>query len=144
MTTGRKLWLLGTLLVVVTSWFAWQGAAGSWQYYLTPDECLARGPSLAGTRVRVAGKVVPGSLRLAPDRREAAFALEGSHQPLAIQYRGPLPDLLADHADVVVEGRLEAAGLLRADKLLTRCASKYEPQTARDGPPGGPAKEAAS
>jgi cytochrome c-type biogenesis protein CcmE len=134
---------LGVLLVAVTSWFAWQGAAGSWQYYLTPDECLERGPSLAGARIRVAGKVAPGSVRLAPDRRGAAFALEASHQPLAIQYWGPLPDLLADRADVVVEGRLEVAGLLRADKLLTRCATKYEPQTTSDGSAGGSAQEAA-
>ncbi len=143
MTTGRKLCLLGVLIAGLTAWFAWQGAAGSWQYYLTADECLARGPSLAGTRVRVSGKVASESLRVAPDRREAAFALQGSEGRLAITCLGPLPDNLAENIEVVVEGRLDAAGLLRAEKVLTRCASKYDPKAAPADARASPPEEAA-
>jgi cytochrome c-type biogenesis protein CcmE len=55
---------------------------------------------------------------------------------------GPLPDNLAEDMDVVVEGRLEEPDLLRGDKVLTRCASKYGSQNRPTSPqrtaPAGP------
>jgi len=34
--------------------------------------------------------------------------------------------------EVVVEGTLETSGTLRGDKLMTRCASKYEATASRE------------
>lgn len=127
MTAGTKLVVLGLVLVAVTAWFAWQGATGSWQYYLTVDEFLAQPDTLAQARVRLGGRVAPGSLQIGADRRRATFDLEGSVGRLPIEYRGILPDNLAEGRDVVVEGRREGEGPFQAERLLTRCASKYEP-----------------
>ena len=126
MTGGKKLALLGLLIVGVTGWFVWQGAAGSWQYYLTADECLDGGTSLQESRLRVSGKVAAGSLQAAPDRTSATFSLQGTDRLLPVACSGPLPDNLAENIEVVVEGRLDDSGLLRGDKVLTRCASKYQ------------------
>ena len=37
-----------------------------------------------------------------------------------------MPDNLAEGIAVLVEGRIDEAGLLRGEKVLTRCASKYQ------------------
>ena len=140
MTTGWKLAVGGLVVVGTTAYMAYLGAATSWQYYWTVDECLANagttnghqpevGRSVpGGVRVRVSGKIAPGSLRISSDRKQADFSLEGTERELGVSCSGPLPDNLAEGIDVVAEGRLENPGLLRADKVLTRCAGKYKSQ----------------
>lgn len=132
MPPGKNLLVLALVLVGVSAWFAWQGAAGSWQYYLTVDEFIAQGESLHSVRVRLGGKVAEGTLEIGADRRRAAFDLVGMGHRLPVRYAGVLPDNLAEGRDVVVEGRREGDGPFQADRLLTRCASKYEP-AARSG-----------
>jgi cytochrome c-type biogenesis protein CcmE len=97
------------------------------------DECLARARQLEGHRVRVSGGVAAGLLQVADDRSQAEFRLQGATGLLNVVCTGPLPDNLAEHLDVVVEGRLESGAQLRGDKLLTRCASKYEPEESGGG-----------
>jgi cytochrome c-type biogenesis protein CcmE len=130
------------LIAGATGYMAYVGAASSWQYYVTVDECLAGAGRMAGDRVRVSGKISPSSLRIADDRQEAHFALAGKAGKLAVSCRGPLPDNLAEGVEVVVEGRLDDGGVLRGEKVLTRCAGKYRSLagagTAQGGRPAGP------
>jgi cytochrome c-type biogenesis protein CcmE len=140
--TGKKLAIGGVAVASVTAYMAYLGASTSWHYYLTVDECLADAPALLGDRIRISGKVGRDSLRIAADRKEAFFALTGTAGKLRVICSGPLPDNLAEEMDVVVEGRLENPGLLRGEKVLTRCASKYssqQPARSRQGAaePGG-------
>ncbi len=138
MTAGRKLVLGGLVLAGATLYMAYLGASANWQYYLTADECVAGGQGLVGSRVRVSGRVAPGSLQIAPDRRLATFALHGAQEQLDVRCRGPLPDNLAENIDVVVEGRLEQSGRLQGEKVLTRCASKYESAKSSDDATAAP------
>jgi len=131
MTTNRKLALGVVVVAGVTAYMAYLGAASSWQYYLTVDECLANAGRLPGDRIRVTGRIVPDTLRVAADRSQAEFSLEGTEGNLAVICSGPLPDNLAEGLDVVTEGQLDRPGLLRAHKVLTRCASKYESREPR-------------
>ena len=99
------------------------------------------GLPLAEDRIRVSGKVAAESLHVADDGRQAAFSLQGRRHRLPVVCPGPLPDRLAEGIDVVVEGRLDASGCLRGEKIVTRCASKYESRatsqrTARAGEDG--------
>jgi cytochrome c-type biogenesis protein CcmE len=108
-------------------YMAYVGASSSWQYYMTADECLANAAGATGHRVRVSGTIAADSLRIAADRRQASFLLCGTEAKLPVTCTGPLPDDLAASMEVVVEGRLEAEPcLLRGERILTRCASKYE------------------
>ncbi len=134
MTTGRKLAIGGVIIAGVTAYLAYRGAAASWQYYLTSDECLAEKASLAGRRVRVSGRVAAGTLVVDAHRANATFCLAGERGNLEVTCRGPLPDNLAEGMAVLVEGRLDDAGLLCGDKVLTRCASKYQSRAAASFP----------
>lgn len=130
MNTGKKLAIAGVVVGSVTAYMAYVGAAASWQYYVTADECVARAASLAGRRVRVSGKVVAGTLQIAADRQKASFSLAGTDGNLRVESSGMVPDGLAESMEVLVEGRLEPSALLRGDKVITRCASKYASSTA--------------
>ena len=134
MSPSVKLLLGASIVIAVTSYMAYVGASASWQYYVTADECLARATQLEGHRVRVSGRVAVGSLQISSDRSQAKFNLQGATGSLDVVCTGPLPDNLAENIDVVVEGRLEPRAQLRGDKLLTRCASKYEPTKSEGGP----------
>jgi cytochrome c-type biogenesis protein CcmE len=130
MTTGRKLTLASVLVACAIIYLSYLGAAESWQYYLNVDECLTDTSLHSGSRLRVNGKVADGSLQIAPDRRQVAFTLKGTKGSLAVTCTGPIPDNLAENMDVVVEGRLEGQAKFHADKVLTRCASKYQSQNS--------------
>jgi cytochrome c-type biogenesis protein CcmE len=101
------------------------GAVDGWQYYLSVDEAVFDAARLTGKRLRVSGLVAEGSLAVAEDRRAATFELAGKRHALPIAAVCSLPDNLAEGIDVVVEGTLGADGL-RGDKVITRCASKYQ------------------
>jgi cytochrome c-type biogenesis protein CcmE len=133
MAPGFKLAIGGAIIGGVTLYMAYIGASSSWKYYLTSDECVQRAADFTGGRMRVSGKVLAGSLHIAPDRRQARFSLRGQHEILPVACTGALPDNLSEDMEVVVEGRLEQGPLLCGDKVLTRCASKYESEDTAAG-----------
>lgn len=128
MSPGRKLIANRRLLIATAiAYLAYLGAATSWQYYLSVDEAVADASQITGQRVRVSGVVREGSLTIDDDRQHASFVLAGAAQSvLHATCYCPMPDNLAEDIDVVVEGTLQANKLL-GDKVITRCASKYQP-----------------
>ena len=142
MTANRKLLWGGLIVTGVTIYMACVGASSGWQYYVTADECAARWDTLQGKSVRVSGKVAPGTLRIAAGRQAASFMLAGVAARVPAQCVCSMPDHFGEGVDVLVEGRLESSGVLRGEKLITRCASKYgarlaAPSSDRSGPPSG-------
>ncbi len=125
MTSPKKLIIAGLVVAGTTAYMAYLGAAESWQYYLTSDECLADIDGFAGKRLRISGKVAAGTLQHTRGSQQVTFGLAGTDGVLPVVCRGPVPDNLAEDIEVVVDGRLGADGTFRGDKLLTKCASKY-------------------
>jgi cytochrome c-type biogenesis protein CcmE len=126
MSPQSKLAVAAALTACATAYLAYLGASTSWRYYLLVDECAESGDKFVGQRVRVSGRVASESLQLSSDRNSALFVLCGQQSKIAVSCRGPLPDNLAEDMDVVVEGTVDKDGSVRGDKVLTRCASKYE------------------
>ncbi len=144
MNAGKKLAIGGLIIVGVTAYMAYLGASSSWQYYVSVDECLQRRSTFEGLRLRVNGKVAVDSLRIDPDGKRAVFSLDGEPDDLPVVCSGTLPDNLAENIDVVVEGRLDESGVLQGDKLLTRCAGKYDSEDASAPSKAAPSKAAPS
>ena len=137
MSPGLKLTAGALLMAAAIGYLAYLGAASSWQYYLSVDEAVADATHIEGKRIRVSGRVKTGSLTIVDDRRQATFNLAGELHTLHATCRCPMPDNLAEGIDVVVEGTLQADGI-QGDKVITRCASKYQPadrMAARDEAP---------
>jgi cytochrome c-type biogenesis protein CcmE len=78
----------------------------------------------------VNGRIAAPTLSIRGDRQWATFSLRGQQAQIEVSCPGPLPDNLAEEMDVVVEGPLERGDVLRVrgEKVLTRCASKYQAQ----------------
>jgi cytochrome c-type biogenesis protein CcmE len=72
------------------------------------------------------GRVATDGLVIEAAQMRARFALESHGARLPVNYRGTIPDLFKADVDVVVEGKMNAAGTFDADVLLTKCASKYD------------------
>lgn len=126
MSPGVKFSISAAVVAVAIGYLAFLGAAQSWQYYLSVDEVIADEVPLRGHRLRVSGRVAGGSLWIRNDRRQATFDLAGNEGALHVACECSLPDNVAEDMDVVVEGQLQGRDF-RANKLITRCASKYEP-----------------
>jgi len=103
-------------------------------YYLNLDEFLPQRESLSGVPVRIAGKVRGGTVEYDLRTLRLDFALGAPGQAdsgdfLPVSYTGIKPDMFSDGRDVIVEGKY-ASGVLRAEKVLTSCPSKYEADPA--------------
>jgi cytochrome c-type biogenesis protein CcmE len=121
------------------------------EYYLTVDEARARVTELSGQMLRIAGRVVPGTIHWDPASLSLKFAITqpplGDGQPavrtvaanalaptsFVVLSRGqPKPDMFAAGRDVIVEGRLNRDGTIEARQVLTSCPSKYSPKPNQD------------
>jgi cytochrome c-type biogenesis protein CcmE len=122
----KALLIAAIVIACVTGSMALVGGSRTWTYYLTVEECRAGGRSLLGKRIRVNGTVRPDSLAISEGRTTAAFALTGAGEVLQVACSGPIPDNLAEGVQVVVEGELQRDGRLRGERVLTKCASKYQ------------------
>ena len=124
--------IVGCLFYLVVSGFRQASV-----FYMTVTELQARESEFAGKRIKLAGKVTPGSIRKDPQTMAVAFKiwepLDGApgtfSEQRAVYYRGIVPDTFREEADVVLEGRQEADGVFHAETLLAKCPSKYEGQS---------------
>lgn len=132
MSLNVKLVIGASVIIATVAYVAYLGASSSYRYYVLVDECADDAGRLQGKRVRVSGRVGLDSLVISDDRSLATFTLCGSRSEIIVTCPGPLPDNLAENMDVVVEGKLDEAEL-RGEKVITRCASKYESQQRQSG-----------
>ncbi len=87
---------------------------------------MAQASSLNGKSVRVSGQVADDSIKR--DGITLRFTLVEAQTSLPVTYQGVVPDTFKPGSDVVIEGRLNSAGIFEASTILTKCPSKYEPE----------------
>ena len=99
-------------------------------FFRSPSEVVAR-TIPPGTRMRLGGLVDPGSVKRSTDQ-VIEFAVGDGSATVPVRYRGLLPDLFREGQGVVVEGRLDVAGLFVADSVLARHDETYMPREVAD------------
>ena len=104
----------------------------------TPDQLLAADPTDVGQRgVQVDGFVAEGTERYDMGAKELRFQVRDTAKTAFVNvvYReGLKPDTFAEGQGVVVSGKYEAAAnIIEADKLMTKCPSKYEAEPPTTG-----------
>ncbi|HIJ70421.1 MAG TPA: cytochrome c maturation protein CcmE [Planctomycetes bacterium] len=127
----RTKTIVKTLIGVVVigggiGYFMYQAMRSSWSYYYSVDEFSARSSEVGNASVRIAGRVKEGTVARQFQQMRLSFILAGSKSTVPVSYKGVVPDNFAEGIEVVVEGRLDKAGLFQADRLMTRCESKYK------------------
>ena len=124
-----KLVIAGVILTGAFSYLALAGMQSGWVYFVSVEQ-FASDPQFHNQRVRIHGKVAADGFDASKSLLTAKFNLTGKgDESVPVVYRGVVPDLFEAGRDVVVEGRRDAAGVFQADVLMTKCASKYEPDS---------------
>ena len=130
------------LILVSLGYLAYTGAQDSKSYYVTIKELNKMGSEAYSKRLRVAGNVVPGSIRRSGTRVD--FLLKEEDLTLPVSYTGTEapPDTFKDDSQALADGSFGRDGVFHAKQLQAKCASKYAPQQGQPGatPPAEPAK----
>jgi cytochrome c-type biogenesis protein CcmE len=119
-------------VAAVVSYLVWTGVSETMVYYLTPAELMAKvtsDPTFKEVGVKMSGKVVPGTYARVEGELLHRFEvrdLEDESLTFWVEYRDALPDTFTEDSEVVLEGRLDEAGVFQATTLLTKCGSRYE------------------
>ena len=110
------------------SYLAFTGIQESKSYYVTVKELQGMGDQAHARRLRVAGLVVPGSIRR--QGTGADFQIDEQGLKLQVAYRGtePPPDTFKDNAQALAEGSFRRDNVFEAKQIQAKCASKYAPQ----------------
>ncbi|MDB5081384.1 MAG: CcmE/CycJ protein [Chloroflexi bacterium] len=125
---NRKFIAAGAVIALAALAIVVVAMQGSSVYYLTIAEFHGKQASLAGDKeVRLAGKVVPGSIARDERTKEVSFlAMDkvDATQTMKVVYNKIVPDTFKDEAEVVVTGTY-TNGVFSANEMLAKCPSKY-------------------
>ncbi len=115
------------LLVLIAGSLAWVGTralSGSLVYYVTPTELLQQAPP-AGERLRLGGRVVPGSVHDVQDGVD--FVVTDGTTRMTVVHTGGTPGLFRTGIGVVLEGTYGADGAFHSDTMLVKHSEEYRP-----------------
>ena len=133
-TIQKKLLVAGIALIGAVSYLALAGMKSGWVYFMEVDQFLTD-RQYQNQRVRLHGKVSEDNFSAA--NLDANFVIVGKSKSLPVAYHGVIPDMFTKGREVVVEGKLDSTGTFKADVLMTKCASKYEPNSPHKTDAGG-------
>ncbi len=128
----RSRWLrfgiASAVILASLGYLAWTGVQQSKSYYVTIQELRQMGDKVHSRRLRVAGNVLPGSIKRTGERVE--FTLKEKDNTLPVVYVGTEapPDTFHDDSQALAEGTFGRDGVFHANQLQAKCASKYAPQ----------------
>ena len=135
--TGQRYLRFGFaigIIVLTLGYLAYTGMQESKSYYVTIGELRGMGDDAHSKRLRVAGTVVPGSIKRQGTTVE--FLLQEDAKSLPVIYKGTEapPDTFKDESQALVEGEFSRDGVFRAKHLQAKCASKYAPKQDQPTP----------
>ena len=99
-------------------------------FFNSPTD-LAEKHLAPGTRLRLGGLVVPGSIVKGKDLN-VRFEVSDGNRAVPVTYQGILPDLFREGQGVVTEGVIEASGDFKADSVLAKHDERYMPKEVAD------------
>ena len=122
------------VVVVALAYLAFTGVQESKSYYVTIKELKTMDDSAYKKRLRVAGTVLPGSIKR--NGSHVDFVLQEEDHTLPVSYNGSEapPDTFKDSAQALAEGSYGRDGVFHAKQLQAKCASKYAPQQQQGQP----------
>ncbi len=138
MSTDRSKYLkfgaVTVLILLSLGYLAYTGVQDSKSYYVTIKELNTMGPGAYSKRLRVAGNVVPGSIKRSGTHVD--FLLKEQDLTLPVSYTGTEapPDTFKDDAQALAEGNFGRDGVFHAKGLQAKCASKYAPKPDQAAP----------
>ncbi len=125
--------VLGVVVALSLGWAATSLLGRSVVYYRTPTEVVAANVATQATDVRLAGKLVAGSVVTQPGTGTTTFRVTDDKTTVDVVYTGATTTALSTAAQpgtqVVAEGSMGTDGAFHADKLMAKCPSKFSSGT---------------
>lgn len=117
---------LCAIVIGTLTWLAVGGIQETQSYFKTLEEIEKMDNAAKTKKLRIGGHVAAGSIQR--NGQEVRFVLTQNERKLQVVYNGsePLPDTFKDGAEALADGKLGPDGVLHANKLSAKCASKYE------------------
>ncbi len=132
---------LGVVLVgAVATFIFWpasgQDAAEGVLEYAYVEEVVEKPELYADREFKVHGVVVPGTVRQKKNASgDYRFEIEHGGERLKVHYTDMVPDTFAEGGEVVLTGRLNAAGdTVESSEMSAKCPSKYEDEPGASVP----------
>ena len=88
---------------------------------------LQQGTSITDETMRVRGVLSAITQSASAGNSSWQFVLSEGGKDLSVVYQGIVPDAFKTGNQLLVEGRLDPAGIFQAQTIITKCPSKYEP-----------------
>ena len=95
-------------------------------FFYSPTDVTEKAPG-AGTRLRLGGLVVEGSVQRDADGG-VRFAITDTANSIPVAFSGILPDLFREGQGIVAEGTLTETGGLSAESVLAKHDENYMPR----------------
>lgn len=124
-----KFIIAGVIILGIIGYLTYAGIRDTKLYYLTPTEIVNRGSSAYGEKMRLGGIVMDGSIEYDAQTLTLKFMIADGTNSLPVIYKGVVPDTFKNGVEVVVEGTYTSKEVFKAATLLTKCPSKYEPES---------------
>ncbi len=123
----RRLTIAVVVILLAIGYLVFSGIKSTTVYYLTVSELHAQKASLQGQPVRVAGKVVDGSIVRDTTDMTVRFMIYDDGGRLPVVHKGLVPDIFGEQVEVVVEG-VYTGNEFHSTTLLAKCPSRFEGQ----------------
>jgi cytochrome c-type biogenesis protein CcmE len=117
-------------MVVVLSGFGYLmygGIGDNLVYFHTPGELLALGSDAYEKPFRLGGQVVPGTVRWNAADLDLRFTLQDEDGVIEVQSRKAPPAMFLEGQGVIVEGKLNRAGVFESSNLMVKHSNEYRP-----------------
>ena len=121
-----RIWSAAAVVLVAVGYLVTTSLQNNAVYYLTVGELQTTAHTLQGQPIRVAGNVVPGTIRKDASAFTVHFDIADGSGRLPVTYKGVVPDIFGPNIEVVVEGRYNQGETFNAATLLAKCPSKFE------------------
>jgi len=132
--------IIGVVVIGSASAYLLQQAAESWWvYYYSVDEFVeshfGKTPQSGGAEagkaegsgiIRLGGLVKADSIVYDAEKMQLDFELSGAKSSVPVRFFGAVPANFTDDKEILAEGKIDSNGVFRANKILTRCESKYK------------------
>ena len=118
--------MLGIAAVLVLNAFS-----DSLVFFYSPSDLKAKAVP-QGRMLRIGGLVEEASVKRGGDGKTVTFRITDGSAAVPVTYSGALPDLFREGQGVVVEGRLDGAGEVRAASVLAKHDERYMPREVVD------------
>ena len=92
-----------------------------------PPSKIVAGEAPVDRTIRAGGCVIAGSVVRSTKNLDVSFDITDGAQAMTVHYSGILPDLFAEGEAVVVNGKLNQAGIFNATEVLAKHDEEYMP-----------------